>query len=118
MMDAFLKETQAFAIVHRLGVMSREEWRAWLRQEYNVPLAEPVQIDGVPIMADVAGLDDHVARMVDMRVGQIFYEAEHENPDELIEAEGFTTNGGEGGDDEDPFGSLSEETLQRLAEEG
>jgi hypothetical protein len=122
-MDAFLKETQAFSVQFRLGIISREEWRAWLRQEYNVPLAEPVDIeDGVPDMADITGLPEFVASLVDGRMGELFTAADDERG--IVEAEM-----GQNGAQMDPVPEmpvdegdeviepLTDDTLERLAEE-
>ena len=100
LMDAFLKETQAFSVLFRLGVIGRLEWRAWLRQEYNIPLAD-VPMESVPDMSDVAGLPDLVASLVDERMSATYFETE--NGSENVEAEQEM--------------ELTEDELQRLAEE-
>jgi len=124
LMDAFLKETQAFSVLFRLGVLSREEWRQWLRQEYNVPLAEPVALDdGVPDMRDIPGLAAVVAAFVDERIAEYGSAEEHESPEALVTAE----QSGNGTDPvpelpvdegDEPLEPLTDDTLQRLAEEG
>jgi hypothetical protein len=128
LMDAFLKETQAFSVLFRLGILSRDEWREWLRQEYNVPLAPPVKIDGdgVPDMSDIAGLPEFVASLVDGRVEELFTadEGADGRPEGIVQAE-MGVNGSQADavpehpvDDGDvEIEPLTDDTLQRLAEE-
>ena len=105
-MDAFLKEQQAFALLFRLGVIGREEWREWLRQEYNVPLAPPVAIEVDDAATGVHNLGMVVEEMVDARMSRIFFEAE----------QGETNENGD--EPQQVTGELTDEELQRLAEEG
>lgn len=127
LMDAFLKETQAFSVLFRLGVLSREEWRSWLRQEYTVPLAQPVPIEGgVPDMSDITGLPEFVASLVDGRMEELFTADEGGDGRDasIVQAE-TGPNGAQadpvpevpvdGGDE--PIEPLTDDTLERLAQE-
>jgi hypothetical protein len=114
-MDAFLKETQAFSVLFRMGVLSRDEWREWLRQEYNVPLAPPVQFtDAVPDMSDITGLPDFVASLVDGRMTELFTAEEAmDGGQALVEAE-MGENGAQADFSDEP---MTDEILERLAQE-
>ena len=109
-MDAFLKEQQAFALLFRMGVVGREEWREWLRQEYNIPMAPPVTIEVDDAVAGVHNLGMVVEEMVDARMSRIFFEAEQGDTNEA-QAE-------QNGPGPQVTDELTDEELQRLAEEG
>jgi hypothetical protein len=40
LMEQWLREAQGFAIYFRLGIISRDEWRDYLREAYGLPLVE------------------------------------------------------------------------------
>jgi hypothetical protein len=115
-MEQFMRETQAFAIALRLGVISREEWRAWWRQEYNIPLAPPIKIEP-PDMADVATLPDFVQQLVDQRLYELSadVEAETEHAAGLAGFEQVDPAPAPQPDGDDGVGELSEDDLAQLA---
>ena len=116
-MEQYFRETQAFAIQLRLGIISREEWRAWLRQEYNVPLAPPITIEP-PDMMDVATLSEYVQTLVDSRLYELSADAQAE-ADHAAGLAGFEqadpAPAPQPTGDNDGDGVLTEDDLQALA---